>query len=98
MKVMKTKALVLLFVVAIATVNLARIVKTDSTQVMLMLQNIEALANNEDHGGTDTTLEPYYKESTKQIWIPGMNGTTTVPCCESVSSKYSGCAKGLDRC
>lgn len=66
----------------------------------LLLENIEALAFNEggEHGNIDTTLEPYYELSSKEIWIGNMPYPTRVPCCKHNNSSLSGCAKGLDRC
>ncbi len=96
----------LLFVICLSVFSLCGIYhvqanKEDKNVSTLVLQNIESLAQNEgnsDHGNIDTTLEPYYYLSSRDYWLPGMNGTTKIPCCEKCSSQYSGCAKGLARC
>ncbi|MEG0153588.1 MAG: NVEALA domain-containing protein [Cellulosilyticaceae bacterium] len=102
---MKRKLFFTLFLVAIAMYGfqLVLVWKQHEPMSNLMLANIDALAQKEggsDHGNVDTTLEPYYRQGSKTIWMElwGEWKSTVIPCCESVSSQWSGCAKGLDRC
>lgn len=99
---MKNKKLFLLSCFFLSICSFFTAYKYQNLEVFsnLVLQNIESLAQGEgsDHGNIDSTLEPYYKQSSKVIWIIGANISTVIPCCESVSSRYSGCARGLDRC
>lgn len=96
---MKSRSFFLLFAVAfsIYSVVVANSHRYESFSELL-LHDVESLAQDEGHGQIDSTLEPYMELSSKEIWVPGMSGTTRVPCCRSSSSQYSGCAKGLDRC
>ena len=65
----------------------------------LILENIEAFANDE-HGDIDSTLVPYSKLGSKTIYVilDGQILTTQVPCCMSDTSPFSGCVAGLDNC
>ncbi|MBB4043246.1 hypothetical protein [Bacteroides reticulotermitis] len=93
---MKIK-LLLLITVVVSTVLFSFSPHRESFD--LLLENIESFANDE-HGKIDPTLDPYTRLGSKtlSIILDGKIITTTIPCCESDPSPYSGCSRGLDSC
>lgn len=61
------------------------------------MANIEAFSAACDQE-IDATLEPYYRLGYKLFWIGEYDRPTQIPCCEKFDSRYSGCARELDRC
>ena len=98
---MKTKILKYVFVVAIAMVAGINVFNAQKSEALsdVALANVEALASTE-HGNIDETLVPYRKLDSKTIYLVynGQIVSTVIPCCKDDTSRYSGCAKGLDEC
>lgn len=98
-----------LFLLAAYTMYVANTSQNVDKYSSLLLKNLEAFSMDEngnngsesnDHGNIDNTLVPYEILSSKEIWMNlwGEWKKTTVPCCDSSDSQYSGCARGLDKC
>lgn len=90
----------LLFIAIIAASAIMLSSHQGEEKIDILLENIEAYADSDEHGEIDETLVPYSKLGSKTIYFLwyGQIISTKVPCCMSDTSKFSGCAKGLDNC